>query len=201
MNDKEKTLIFEEVFQKEIDALKEAKQNLNSNDILAAAELINGCRGKVLFIGLGKSGYIGEKISASFSSMGIPSFFIHVTELFHGDFGRVEDDDVLVLLSHSGETVEVVSAGNNLKQRGNKIISITSKKTSSLSKLSDVSLNYEVSVEADHLNKAPTNSSTITLVIGDALMVLVSKLREYSATDFLNNHPGGSLGKAKDIKK
>lgn len=199
MKKEEQVKLFNQVLQKEADAILLASKNLDNNDIVKASNLIIELKGKLLVIALGKSGYIGQKLSASFSSMGTPSFFIHATELFHGDFGRIEKDDLTLMLSHSGETKEVVEAAKVLKNRGNKIISITKSKTSTLSKLSDVSLNYEIEDEADHINMAPTNSSTVSLAIGDALMVLVSKLKNYSASDFQTNHPGGSLGK-KTIK-
>lgn len=193
----EKIKLFNEVLKKESEAINLAIKNIKEEDVLKASEIIFNCQGKVLVIALGKSGYIGEKISASFSSMGIPSFFIHATELFHGDFGRIENNDVCLLFSHSGETNEVVEAAKLLKKRGNELISITKTSQSSLAKLSDVSINYLIEEESDHINMAPTSSSTVTLAIGDALMVLVSKMKKYTKEDFVKNHPGGSLGKTK----
>lgn len=194
--DKNAQLIrFNDTLMKESNAILAAKANIDSFDVVKAAKLLKQMKGKLIVVGLGKSGYIGQKLAASFSSMGSAAYFLHATELFHGDFGSIEKEDVLLLLSHSGETNEVVMAGKVIKDRGNPIISITNSKTSSLAKLSSVSITYGAFDEADHLNLAPTASSTVMLAIGDALMVLVSELKNYTKPDFLKNHPGGSLGK------
>lgn len=185
---------FNKVIKEEIKALETALLNLKEEDINKAIDLIYNVKGRLVVIGLGKSGYIGEKIAASFSSMGTPSYFIHATELFHGDFGRIVSGDVVLLLSHSGETLEVVNAALKLKKLGHKLIAITNHANSSLSRTCSVSLNYEVDKEADHINMAPTNSAIIMLAIGDALMVAVSEMKDYKKSDFKKNHPGGSLG-------
>lgn len=191
----EQVKLFNEVLEKEAQAILTAQSSISPSEVLEAAFLISNLKGKLLIVAIGKGGYVGQKMSASFASMGIPSFYIHATELFHGDFGRIEADDIIILLSHSGETEEVVKAAQVLKERGNKLIAITKSNKTSLAKLVDVSLLYGQFPEADHINMAPTSSSTVMLAVGDALMVLVSKLIGYSAVNFKKNHPGGSLGK------
>ena len=126
--------------------------------------------------------------------MGTSSFFVHATELFHGDFGMITEQDMAVLISHSGETEEVIKAATTLKDRGIKTTALTKSQSSSLSKLCTYQLNYDIHEEADHLNLAPTNSSTVMLAIGDALMSTVSEAKGYTKEDFKKNHPGGSLG-------
>lgn len=195
MTKEEQVKLFNEVLEKEAQAILTAQSSISPSEVLEAAFLISNLKGKLLMVAIGKGGYVGQKMSASFASMGIPSFYIHATELFHGDFGRIEADDIIILLSHSGETEEVVKAAQVLKERGNKLIAITKSDKTSLAKLADVSLLYGQFPEADHINMAPTSSSTVMLAVGDALMVLVSKLIGYSAVNFKKNHPGGSLGK------
>lgn len=196
MNKEAQLKRFHDTLTKEANSILAAQANIDSFDVLEAANHIVNSKGKLIIVGLGKSGYIGTKLAASFSSMGMPSYFLHATELFHGDFGSIQDADILMLLSHSGETMEVIQAGEVIKSRGNIILSITKSKHSSLAQLSTISLTYGTFVEADHLNMAPTASSTVMLAVGDALMVLVSSLKQYQKEDFLKNHPGGSLGKA-----
>lgn len=161
---------------------------------VAAVNLLQSCQGKVVVTGVGKSGIVGKKIAASFASTGTPAFFIHSTEGVHGDSGMIGKDDVVVLISNSGETSEVLSLIPVLRQIGCKRISITSNHESSLAKACDVSIAYHYEREADHLNLAPTTSATLTLVIGDALAVALSSLQGFSEVDFHRYHPGGSLG-------
>ena len=160
-----------------------------------AISLIQKCNGKVIISGIGKSGLIGAKISSTFSSLGIPSFFINSSESLHGDFGAIRKEDVVILISNSGETREVCEMIPTLLKLKVHIIAITSNKDSYLSQLSDVSLIVPVCDEADHLNLAPTCSTIAMLAIGDSLAVAVSKLCEYTKEDFLFCHPSGSLGK------
>lgn len=195
MDNKAKINRFNETLTREANQILAAMANISASDVIEASNHILNTKGKLIIVGLGKSGYIGTKLAASFSSMGTPSYFLHATELFHGDFGSIEDPDMIMLLSHSGETKEVIEAGNVIKKRGNIILSITKSKTSSLALLSTTTLAYGEFKEADHLNMAPTASSTVMLAVGDALMVLVSELKHYGKKDFLKNHPGGSLGK------
>lgn len=159
-----------------------------------AIELLRNCQGKVVVTGVGKSGIIGKKIAASLASTGTPAFFVHATEAVHGDSGMICQDDVVILISNSGETAEVLNVISCLDQIGSKRISITSNHESSLAKACDVSIAYRYEREADHLNLAPTTSATLTLVIGDALAVTLSCLRGFTSADFHRYHPGGSLG-------
>ena len=165
------------------------------DSFIDAVKLMKECKGKVVITGVGKSGHIGKKIAASLSSTGTSSFFMHSTEGVHGDLGMIQEKDVVLMISNSGETGEVLSLVPSLTKIGCKSISITSKKESSLSKFTDVSINYEFEKEADPLNLAPTTSSTLTLVIGDALAIAVSEEKGFAKKDFHLYHPGGSLGK------
>lgn len=185
---------FNKVMQKESDAILKAIEAIKQDQLELIVDSLIKLEGKLIVIGLGKAGHIGKKLAASFSSMGTSSFFVHATELFHGDFGMITDQDMAILISHSGETEEVVKAAATLKDRGIKTIALTKSQTSSLSKLTNYQLNYNIQEEADHLNLAPTNSSTVMLAIGDALMSTVSEAKGYTKEDFKKNHPGGSLG-------
>lgn len=160
-----------------------------------AVRLIENSNGKVVITGVGKSGHMGKKIAASLSSTGTPAFFVHSTEGVHGDLGMIEEDDVVIMISNSGETSEVLSLLPSLDQIGSKKVAITKKETSTLGKTVDVALTYSYESEADHLGLAPTTSSTLTAVIGDALAVALSKAKEFKNEDFHLYHPGGSLGK------
>lgn len=160
-----------------------------------AVKLLLNCKGKVVVTGVGKSGHVGKKMAASLASTGTPSFFVHSTEGVHGDLGMIEKDDVVILLSNSGETDEVLNLLPTLNKVGVKKIAITSNENSTLSKACDITLKYSYQSEADHLGLAPTVSSTLTLVIGDALAVTLSILKSFTKEDFHLYHPGGSLGK------
>lgn len=160
-----------------------------------AIKLLDACHGKVIVTGVGKSGHIGEKMAATFASTGTPSFFMHSTEGLHGDLGMVTAEDVVILISNSGETTEVLGLLPTVKQIGAKTISITSNNQSTLAKNVDISLAYTYTQEADHLQLAPTTSSTTVLVIGDALAVTLSMMKEFKPENFHLYHPGGSLGK------
>lgn len=160
-----------------------------------AVQLIWNCKGKVILSGVGKSGHIGKKIAASLASTGTPAFFVHATEGLHGDLGMIQKDDVVILISNSGETEEVLSLLPSLKKIGSVLIAITSNKNSTLAKYCDTALTYQYDREADHLGLAPTTSTTLTLVIGDALAIVLSKLRNFRKEDFHLYHPGGSLGR------
>ncbi len=160
-----------------------------------AVNLIFNCKGKVIITGVGKSGHIGKKIAASLASTGTPAFFVHSTEGLHGDLGMIQKEDVVIMISNSGETAEVISLLPSLLKIGSKRIAITSKVGSTLAKASDVALTYQYDREADSLGLAPTTSSTITLIIGDALAIALSILKDFKKEDFHLYHPGGSLGK------
>lgn len=163
-------------------------------DYETAVHLMENCQGKVIVTGVGKSGHAGKKIAASLASTGTPAFFLHSTEGTHGDLGMVQKDDVVILISNSGETKEVLSLLPSLTKIGSKRIAITSNKASTLAEACDVALTYQYEKEADHLGLAPTTSSTITLVIGDVLAVALSNAKAFKKEDFHLYHPGGSLG-------
>jgi len=160
-----------------------------------AVELIAGAKGSLVVSGLGKSGLIGTKISATFSSTGTPSHFLHPTEAMHGDIGRIRRDDVLLLLSSGGQTEEVLALAALVKQDRVPIVSMTGKRESHLSRISDVHLCIGDVTEACSHNLAPTASTTALLALGDALALAVSNAKHFTAEDFKKSHPGGLLGK------
>lgn len=186
--------LFKETLKKEGEALIENSSHF-TGDIEKATELILSAKGKLIVIAVGKSGHIGKKIAATMSSTGTPAFFVHADEAAHGDLGMITKDDVTLLISNSGETLEVLNIIPNLNKIGVKKISITGNKESSLSKAADVSLCYAYKEECDDLHLAPTISSTLTLAFGDALAVVLSKKKGFTKEDFHLYHPGGSLGK------
>lgn len=160
-----------------------------------AFHLLKNCKGKVIVTGVGKSGHVGKKMAATFASTGTPAFFVHATEGLHGDLGMIEKDDVVIMLSNSGETDEVCSLFPTIKKTGAKVLAITSREQSTMAKLSDVAIIFRYDREADHLGLAPTTSSTLTLVIGDVLAIALSQAKNFQKADFHLYHPGGSLGK------
>ena len=176
---------------KEIEALA---SNLDAN-FEAAVSLILHCKGRVVVSGMGKSGHIGGKIAATLASTGTPAFFMHPAEASHGDLGMITNGDVVIALSNSGESDEILNILPTIKRLGAKVIGITGKSTSTLAKQSDIHLSAEVSQEACPLGLSPTASTTAALALGDALAVCVLDCRDFSAEDFANSHPGGSLGR------
>ena len=168
------------------------------NDFVKATDLMMACKGRVIISGMGKSGLIGKKIAATLASTGTRSFFMHPGEAFHGDLGMVRYDefaDVVVLISYSGETDEVLKLIPSLKGFGNKIIAITGGVNSTLAKNADVVLDGSVKQEVCPNNLAPTTSTTAAIAIGDALAVALIKARDFQPLDFARYHPGGSLGR------
>ncbi len=186
--------IGKEVLKREIEALQSTLETLN-NSFTKAVNLILKTEGKVIITGMGKSGLIGKKISATLSSTGTPSFFLHPAEAIHGDLGVIDKKDIVIAISNSGETPELLAIVPIIKRWGNKIIGITNNPKSTLAKISDIHLFLNVEKEACPLNLAPTSSSTATLALGDALAVAVFELKGFSTEDFAKLHPGGSLGK------
>jgi len=170
-----------------------------------AVDLMYECKSRVVVTGMGKPGLIGRKIAATLASTGTPSVFLHPAEAIHGDVGMVTRDDVIVAISHSGETEEIVKLLNTLKKIGAKLIGITGNKTSTLAKNSDVILHVPIDQEACPLNLAPTASTTAQLAMGDALSVALLDKRGFKPEDFALYHPGGSLGRklltVKDIMR
>jgi arabinose-5-phosphate isomerase len=153
------------------------------------------CTGRIIVIGMGKSGHVGNKIAATLASTGTPAFFVHPGEASHGDLGMITRDDVVMCISNSGETSEVLSIIPVIKRIGAKMISLTGNPDSTMAKLSDVHVCIKVSQEACPLGLAPTASTTATLVMGDAMAVALLETRGFTADDFALSHPGGSLGK------
>jgi len=183
-----------EVFKIEADAIANLSNNLDNN-FEEAIQAILFCKGKLIISGMGKSGIIGKKIAATMASTGTPSFFLHPGEAYHGDLGMIEKDDIVLLISNSGETDEVLRLIPFLKSQKNIIVSMSGKVNSTLAKNSTYHLNVAVEKEACPLQLAPTSSTTATLVMGDALAVTLMELRGFKDTDFAQFHPGGSLGR------
>jgi arabinose-5-phosphate isomerase len=165
-----------------------------------ACQLILPCKGKVIVCGMGKSGHIGHKISATLASTGTPAFFMHPAEANHGDLGMLTKQDILLAISNSGETAELLALIPVVKRMGVPIIAMTSNPQSTLGKYADVNLCIKVEQEACSLGLAPTSSTTVTLVMGDALAVALLDARGFTSEDFALSHPGGSLGRKLLIK-
>lgn len=172
----------------------EAVRNRLGEEFERAVSVIMDCPSRLVITGIGKSGIIGQKISATLNSTGTPSFFLHPVEAMHGDLGMVSSSDVLLAISYSGETAELNTLLANLTSRAVKIIAMTGNPKSSLATGADVVLNVAVPREACPLGLAPTSSTTATLALGDALAVSLLKRKQFRAEDFRRNHPGGSLG-------
>ena len=166
-----------------------------SDHFSQAVQAILDCKGRVILIGVGKSGLIAKKIAATFASTGTPSFFVHATEASHGDLGMITQEDVVIALSNSGSTEELVAVLPAIARRGAKIVAMTGKLDSALARQADLVLDCGVEKEACPLNLAPTASTTAALALGDALAVVVLKARGFSEEDFALSHPGGSLGR------
>lgn len=160
-----------------------------------ACQILLSCKGKIIVMGMGKSGHIARKIAATFASTGSPAFFIHPGEAKHGDFGMITADDSLVILSNSGETEEILSILPFIKRLGIPFISLTGNQQSSLAKAATINIDVSVTQEACPLGLAPTASTTAALVMGDALAVSLLESRGFTAEDFAKSHPGGSLGR------
>lgn len=182
-----------QVIDAERDALTMLSNSLNGQyeDVF---ERMLHCQGKVVFMGVGKSGHIGEKLAATFASLGIPSFYVHSTEAMHGDLGMIESRDIAVLISNSGNTDEVVQNVAPLKRNGVTTVAFTSGKDSRLAELCDYVILYPKIDEADVLNLAPTVSSTLTLALGDAFACALSQAKGFTRDNFYRFHPNGALG-------
>ena len=178
----------------EIAALTKLSNGFESK-IEPALSLITASKGRVIISGIGKSGLVGAKIAATLSSTGTPSYFIHSTDALHGDSGAVLSDDVVIVISNSGETVEVVAFAQLVKSWGNKVIAITGKSGSALAKSADAVLDIAFEKEADPNGLAPTTSTTLTIALGDALAAALVTYKNFTSQDFGKRHPGGALGK------
>ncbi|RTJ17181.1 KpsF/GutQ family sugar-phosphate isomerase [Campylobacter jejuni] len=186
--------IAKEVFEKEAQAILDLTKNLDEN-FNQAVNLMLNTKGRCIVSGMGKSGHIGAKIAATLASTGTPSFFIHPGEALHGDLGMLTSEDVLIAISNSGETEEILKIIPAIKKRKIPLIVMCGKKNSTLVKQSDIFLNIAVEKEACPLQLAPMSSTTATLVMGDALAAALMKVRNFKPDDFALFHPGGSLGR------
>ena len=178
----------------ESEAIKDLKDALNKSFVEACDACAN-CKGKIIVMGLGKSGYIADKIAATFASTGTPAFFIHPSEAIHGDLGMIDKEDIVLILSNSGETEEIVSLIPIIKNMGITIIALTGNEESKLSNEASINLNVKVKEEACPMNLAPTASTTAALAMGDAIAVALLEKKGFTKEDFAKSHPGGSLGK------
>ena len=192
--DKEIIDIARQVIDDEVEALIGLKNYIDEN----FEEIINvicKCKGRLIFTGIGKSGHISKKISATLSSTGTSSFFMHSTEAFHGDLGMIQSDDIILAISYSGETEDLLKTIPLIKKLGCSVIGVSGNDKSTLSKISDYHQLIKVEKEACPLDLAPTSSATATLVWGDALAISLMNKKDFKLEDFAKSHPGGTLGK------
>jgi arabinose-5-phosphate isomerase len=185
-----------EVIQKEAEALLDLSKQINQHSFNTACSLIfNNRQGRVIVLGVGKSGHVGAKIAATLSSTGTPAFFVHGSEAGHGDMGMITKNDIVLAISYSGQSSEIVNLLPLLKRLNITIIAITGNKISSLAKAADVHLDISVKSEACPLNLAPTTSTTAALAMGDALAIALLSISDFSKEDFALKHPSGALGR------
>lgn len=178
----------------ELEAVQGLAASIDAN-FVKACELILASTGRVVVVGMGKSGHIGNKIAATLASTGTPAFFVHPAEASHGDMGMITRDDVILALSNSGSTAEIVTLLPLIKRLGIQLISLTGNPDSPLAQAAEVNLDARVAQEACPLNLAPTSSTTAALVLGDALAIALLEARGFTAEDFAFSHPGGALGR------
>ncbi|MEH0761708.1 KpsF/GutQ family sugar-phosphate isomerase [Vibrio sp. 16] len=184
-----------DVLKTEIEALEQLDQYFNDEFIQACELILSNKEGKVVVMGMGKSGHVGNKIAATLASTGTPSFFVHPGEAAHGDLGMIKPGDIVLAISNSGESSEILGLFPVLKRLNIKIISMTGKPQSNMAKLSDLHLQITVPKEACPIQLAPTSSTTATIVMGDALAMALMQARGFTAEDFALSHPGGALGR------
>jgi arabinose-5-phosphate isomerase len=182
------------VIQTESDAVASLVERIDES-FARACEICLACDGRIVVTGMGKSGHIGSKIAATLASTGTPAFFVHPGEASHGDLGMITPGDAVIAISNSGETAELLVILPLIKRMGIPLISMTGVADSTLAKAADVNLDASVDKEACPLNLAPTASTTVTLVLGDALSVALLESRGFTSEDFARSHPGGSLGR------
>ncbi|MBW1213098.1 arabinose-5-phosphate isomerase KdsD [Pantoea allii] len=182
------------VLRIEREGLEQLDQYINEA-FTDACRLIYACRGKVVVMGMGKSGHIGKKMAATFASTGTPAFFVHPAEASHGDLGMVGKDDIVIAISNSGESSEILALIPVMKRQKIKLICMTSRPESAMARAADIHLCVKVPQEACPLGLAPTTSTTATLVMGDALAVSLLEARGFTPEDFALSHPGGALGR------
>ncbi|HIP95558.1 MAG TPA: KpsF/GutQ family sugar-phosphate isomerase [Leucothrix sp.] len=182
------------VIEAELEAIKALGNRLDSN-FEKSCKAILACKGRVIISGMGKSGHISNKIAATLASTGTPAFFVHPGEALHGDLGMITGEDIVIAISNSGTTEEVLTLASIVKRWGTQIIGMSGDRNSPLAELSDFHLDIAVEKEACPLGLAPTSSTTVTLVLGDALAVALLEARGFTPEDFARSHPGGRLGK------
>ena len=197
---------FIDVFDDEIKSVKNVISNFSQDNINKIIDEILNNSGRLIVSGIGKSGLIGKKIAATLASTGTRSFFIHSTEAYHGDLGMINQNDILLLISYSGESDDVLKVLSFCNENEIKTISVTGNKNSTLAKNSNYFINSNIISEACHLDLAPTSSTTATLIIGDAIAVTLMKAKKFNEADFAKYHPGGKIGKrlltkVKDVMK
>lgn len=198
--EKDYLAIAKSVLEIESNALVDCISRLDSIQLEKIIQAIGASKGKLVITGVGKSGHIGAKIAATLSSTGTPSIFMHPTEAMHGDLGVIQKYDVVLAISYSGESEELLNVIPHIKRLGNTIITMSKDKNSSLSSTSDLFINIFVQKEACPLDSAPTSSTTLTLALGDVLAVCLMHYRNFSQERFASFHPGGSLGKRLFVK-
>ncbi|HHH0502578.1 TPA: SIS domain-containing protein [Yersinia enterocolitica] len=184
-----------QTFKQQGETLLNLSEQFNKAQYKLALSLMLQCKGHVIICGMGKSGHVGRKMSATLASTGTPSFFVHPAEAFHGDLGMITGDDVVILISNSGETDEILKLIPSLKNFGNRTIAITGGLQSTLAKNADAVLEIRMQSESCPNNLAPTTSTTLTMAIGDALASALMNKRHFMPNDFARFHPGGSLGR------
>ena len=188
--------IGKKVISNEIDALQEVSSGISKNEFNNVCNFLLETKGNLIFLGIGKSGKVSEKISATLSSLGKPSFYINAAEASHGDLGAITKKDSLIIFSYSGETEELVDLLPNLEQKKVNICSVTGNKNSSIALSSKAHITLNLKKEADMMNLAPTSSTTAMMMVGDAISVAITNYEGLKRSDFGANHPGGSLGKS-----
>ena len=189
----------QEVFFIEEQGLAAVRERIGK-EFLEAVELILNCSSRLIITGIGKSGIIGQKISATLNSTGTASFFLHPVEAMHGDLGMVQKTDVVIAISYSGETAELNTLLSSLKRRCSAVIAMTGSPSSTLGSVADIVLDISIPKEACSLGLAPTTSTTATLAMGDALAVVLINRKKFQASDFRQNHPAGSLGERLKVR-
>ncbi len=183
-----------QIFEQEIAEFQKISNHLG-DEIDHAVDMIYTCTGKVVIMGIGKTGIVGHKLAASFASTGTPAIFVNAAEAMHGDLGMVAPNDIALLISHSGTSSEIVNICTPLKNIGARIIAITGNPHSALAQEAEIVLNVPIEREVCPLNLAPTTSTTATMLLGDALMVCLMERRQFKAENFALYHPGGALGR------
>ncbi|OAU47687.1 isomerase [Lacticaseibacillus rhamnosus] len=180
--------------QREIAAMQLIESKINDVQYCSVIDKIMHLTGRLVFMGVGKTGHIGVKLAATFASLGTPAIFVHATEAMHGDMGMITSEDLVILISNSGETKETLAPLPSLKRIGAATVAFTGQDDSHLAQACESVLTIPVTHEADDLGLAPTSSSTAALMVGDALACTISRLKGFTASDFALYHPGGALG-------